>query len=246
MGEGTFWQDRDVVVTGADGFIGSHLTEALVSAGARVRAFCYYNSRGSHGWLDEAPDVVRADIDFRLGDVRDAPFVARVCEGVDTVFHLAALIAIPYSYQAPQSFVETNVVGTLNVLEVSPAGGIRRLVNTSTSEVYGTPESVPITEGHTLRAQSPYSATKIAADKLAESFHSTYETPVVTLRPFNTYGPRQSMRAVIPTILAQMLSGRSTIRLGNLEPRRNFTFVTDTVDGLIRTGAGADLEGLTI
>ena len=196
--------------------------------------------------LDEAPDVVRADIDFRLGDVRDAPFVARACEGVDTVFHLAALIAIPYSYQAPQSFVETNVVGTLNVLEASRAGGIRRLVNTSTSEVYGTPESVPITEGHTLRAQSPYSATKIAANKLAESFHSTYETPVVTLRPFNTYGSRQSMRAVIPTILAQMLSGRSTIRLGNLEPRRDFTFVTDTVDGLIRAGAGADLEGLTI
>ena len=239
-------RDQTVLVTGADGFIGSHLTEALVAAGTQVRAMCLYTSQGSLGWLDTSSDEVKAAIDVRLGDIRDAGFVAEACRGVDTVLHLAALIAIPYSYIAPESFVDTNVRGTLNVLQGARAADCARMIHTSTSEVYGTPETVPISEDHALRGQSPYSATKIAADKLAESFHHSYDVPVTILRPFNTYGPRQSMRAVIPTILAQMLSGKTEIRLGNLAPRRDFTYVSDTVDAFMRAVETPDLEGKTL
>jgi UDP-glucose 4-epimerase len=240
------WKGRRVLVTGADGFIGSHLTEALVREGAAVRAFCLYNSNSSLGWLDESDADVRAALDVRLGDVRDARFVEAACQDVEIVFHLAALIAIPYSYIAPESFVETNVRGTLNVLEAVRRAGCRRLVHTSTSEVYGTPESLPITEDHPLRGQSPYSATKIAADKLCEAYHSSFGTPVVVLRPFNTYGPRQSARAVIPTILTQLLAGKRSIELGNTAPRRDLTFVPDTVGGFLAAGTVDGIDGRTI
>jgi UDP-glucose 4-epimerase len=222
------------------------LTEALVGTGAAVRAFCFYNSNGSRGWLDTASREIQNAVDFRLGDIRDARFVEEACRGVDVVFHLAALIAIPYSYQAPESFVDTNVRGTLNVLEAVKRAGCRRLINTSTSEVYGTPESLPIRETHPLRGQSPYSATKIAADKLCEAYHLSFGVPVVTLRPFNTYGPRQSERAVIPTILAQLLAGKRIVELGNLDPKRDLTFVLDTVRGFLRAGEVPGLEGQTI
>jgi UDP-glucose 4-epimerase len=234
---------RKVLVTGADGFIGSHLTERLVLEGAEVRAFCLYNSHGSWGWLDRAPLEVRNALDVRLGDIRDARFVEKACEGVDTIFHLAALIAIPYSYHAPESFVDTNVKGTLNVLEGVRRSGCRLLVNTSTSEVYGTPKILPIRETHPLQGQSPYSASKIAADKMCEAFHLSFGVPVATLRPFNTYGPRQSTRAVLPTILAQLLSGEREIRLGRLDPRRDLTFVADTVEGFILTAQTEGVEG---
>lgn len=240
------WTKRKVLVTGADGFIGSHLTEALVEAGAKVRAFCVYNSNGSLGWLDRSPKAIRSELDVRLGDIRDARFVEQACEGVDTVFHLAALIAIPYSYHAPESFVDTNVHGTLNVLEAVRRASCRRLVHTSTSEVYGTPDMLPIVETHPLQGQSPYSATKIAADKLCEAYHCSFDLPVVVLRPFNTYGPRQSTRAVIPTILAQLLAGRQEIKLGSLNPRRDLTFVLDTVEGFLCAGAADGVEGEVI
>lgn len=235
-----------VLVTGADGFIGSHLTEALVREGADVRAMCFYNSNGSAGWLDQSGDDIRAAIDVRLGDVRDARWVEAVCEDVEIVFHLAALIAIPYSYTAPESFVDTNVRGTLNMLEAVRRAGCARLIQTSTSEVYGTPDSLPIRESHPLKGQSPYSATKIAADKLCEAYFSSFGTPVVTLRPFNTYGPRQSARAVIPTILSQLLAGQRVIRLGNLKPRRDLTFVSDTVAGFVAAARATDVNGETI
>jgi UDP-glucose 4-epimerase len=237
------FEGRRVLVTGADGFIGSHLTEALVRAGAEVTAFCMYNSNGSLGWLDHTDSDVRASLDFVLGDIRDAPFLERALEGVEVVFHLAALIAIPYSYKAPSSFVDTNVMGTLNVLEAARRNDVGRVVHTSTSEVYGTPEAVPITEDHPLRGQSPYSASKIGADKLAEAYYSSFETPVVTLRPFNTYGPRQSTRAVIPTILSQMISRSGELRIGSLEPKRDFTYVTDTVSGFLAAGDRPGIEG---
>ncbi len=236
---------RTVLVTGSDGFIGSHVVEAALAAGATVRAFCLYNSQGSAGWLDQSEAFASARAEGRaelvLGDVRDPEFVDGAVAGVDVVLHLAALIAIPYSYVAPRSYVDTNVTGTLNVLEAVRRHGVPRMVNTSTSEVYGTPETVPITEAHALRGQSPYSATKIAADKLCESFALSFETPVVTLRPFNTYGPRQSARAVIPTVLGQLLSGATELRLGSTTPQRDFTYVADTSDGFIRA-ATAPLE----
>jgi len=235
-----------VLVTGADGFIGSHLTEALVAQGADVRAFCLYNSNGSLGWLDTSSPAVRSAIDVRLGDIRDARFVESACAGVDIIMHLAALIAIPYSYMAPESFVDTNITGTLNVLEAARRSGCSRLIQTSTSEVYGTPETLPITEGHPLRGQSPYSATKIGADKLCEAYYSAFDVPVVTLRPFNTYGPRQSARAVIPTILSQLLAGSRTVALGNLSPRRDLTFVSDTVRGFLAAATATGIEGTTI
>lgn len=224
---------RRILVTGADGFIGSHLVERLVIEGAEVVALCQYTSQGTHGWLDESTGAVREAVDLRLGDVRDAGLVRDVVHECELVIHLAALIAIPYSYSAPSSFVQTNILGTLNVLEAVRSNGAR-MIQTSTSEVYGTPESVPIRESHPLRAQSPYAATKIAADKLCESYAATYGVDVATLRPFNTYGPRQSMRAVIPTILAQLLSGAEQIRIGALSPRRDFTFISDTVEGFVR------------
>jgi UDP-glucose 4-epimerase len=235
-----------VLVTGADGFIGSHLVERLVAEGATVRAFCLYNSRGSAGWLDEVPPATRAALDIRLGDIRDARFVEAATAGVEVVFHLAALIAIPYSYVAAESFVATNVGGTLNVLEAARRAQVRRVVQTSTSEVYGTPETLPIRESHPLNAQSPYAASKVGADQLALSFHRSFDLPVVVLRPFNTYGPRQSERAVLPTMLRQLLAGSGEVHLGRLDTRRDLTFVDDTVDGFIRAATTAAIEGRTI
>ena len=240
------WQGVRVLVTGADGFIGSHLTEALVGQGATVRAFCLYNSNGSLGWLDQSEREVRAAIEPVLGDIRDAAFVERSCRDIDVVFHLAALIAIPYSYVAPESFVETNIRGTMHVLEAARRVGVRRVVATSTSEVYGTPDHIPIVETHPLKGQSPYSATKIAADKLCEAYHRSFDVPVAILRPFNTYGPRQSARAVIPTILSQLLAGRTSVALGNIDTRRDMTYVSDTVSGFLAMGQADGVEGDTI
>lgn len=236
---------QTVLVTGSDGFIGSHVVETLLDLGATVRAFALYNSFGSLGWLDSS-DVFQKALDsgqaeFVLGDIRDAEHVSASVDGVDVILHLAALIAIPYSYVAPRSYVETNITGTLNVLEAVRKHGTKRLVHTSTSEVYGTPETVPITENNALRGQSPYSASKIGADKMAESYALSFETPVTVLRPFNTFGPRQSTRAVIPTVLSQLLAGAPELRLGSLHPKRDFTFVTDTALGFARA-AVTDLE----
>ena len=239
-------RDVSVLVTGADGFIGSHLVERLVAEGARVRAFCLYNSAGSAGWLDGVPTETRSALDLRLGDIRDARFVEAAVEGVQVVFHLAALIAIPYSYVAPESFVDTNIRGTLNVLEAARRAGVERLVQTSTSEVYGTPAELPIRETHPLQAQSPYAATKVAADQLTTAFQRSFGLPAVVLRPFNTYGPRQSERAVLPTMLRQLLSGSREIRLGRLDPRRDLTYVADTVDGFIRAATAPGIDGRVI
>ena len=217
-----------VAVTGSEGFIGSHLVEALVRRGERVRAMVLYNSFNSWGWLESLPADVLASVEVQLGDVRDIASVRELAEGADVIYHLAALIAIPYSYRSPRSYVDTNVSGTLNVLEAARELRTPRVVHTSTSEVYGTARSVPITEDHPLQGQSPYSASKIGADKIAESYHLSFEVPVVTLRPFNTYGPRQSSRAVIPTILSQLAAGQRQVRMGDLRPTRDFTFVTDT------------------
>lgn len=224
------WSGRRVLVTGAGGFIGSHLSERLVELGANVRALVEYNSLGSWGWLDESGR--RDEVEVVLGDVRDADSIAAASTGIDTVFHLAALIAIPFSYEAPLAYMQTNALGTANVLRAAQRVGCRLVVHTSTSEVYGTARYVPIDEGHPLQAQSPYAASKIAADKLVESFHLSFGVPVATLRPFNTYGPRQSARAVIPTILTQLLADE-TIALGNLTPTRDFTFVADTVEAFV-------------
>ena len=224
---------KRVLVTGADGFIGSHLVEALVAHGAEVRAFVVYNSLGSWGWLDTLPEATKAKLEVVAGDIRDAHVVSEAVRGVDAVLHLAALIAIPYSYVAPASYVETNVTGTLHVLTAARTHGTARVLVTSTSEVYGTARYVPIDERHPLSGQSPYAATKIGADRLAESFHKSFGVPVVIARPFNTYGPRQSARAVLPTIVTQLLSGADEIRLGNLAPTRDLNFVTDTCRGMI-------------
>jgi len=237
------WQGRRVLVTGADGFIGSHLAERLAAEGARVRAFVWYNSFGRWGWLDDSP--VRDALEVVAGDVTDAEFVRGAVADCEVVFHLAALIAIPYSYSAPRSYVRTNVEGTLNVLQAAREAGVGRVVHTSTSEVYGTARVVPIAEDHPLTGQSPYAASKIAADKMAEAFHLSFGLPVVTVRPFNTYGPRQSARAVIPTIVSQALRG-GPVRLGNLHPTRDLTYVADTVEGFVRAGAAAGVEGRTI
>ena len=233
------------LVTGADGFIGSHLVERLLFEQVEVTALCLYNSNGSIGWLEEIPGV-RDRVDIQLGDVRDSEFVDRVVREHSTVFHLAALIAIPYSYLAPRSFVETNVIGTLNVLEAIRRNPGIRMINTSTSEVYGTPKSTPINENHAIQPQSPYAASKASADDLCRAYAASFDVDVLTLRPFNTYGPRQSLRAVVPTILMQMLSGASEIRLGSLHPRRDFTFVEDTVDGFIRMAKADVNRGTTI
>jgi NAD dependent epimerase/dehydratase len=225
-----------VAVTGADGFIGSHLVERLVERGDTVRALAQYNSFGSWGWLDSLPPATRDRVEVVSGDIRDAGCVLEFAGGVDVVYHLAALIAIPYSYRAPRSYVDTNVSGTLNVLEAARSLGTPRVVVTSTSEVYGTARSVPISEAHPLQGQSPYSASKIGADKLAESYHLSFDLPVVTLRPFNTFGPRQSARAVIPTIITQFAAGNERVNLGNLSPTRDFTFVRDTVEAFVAVG----------
>ncbi|MFD7613987.1 SDR family NAD(P)-dependent oxidoreductase [Streptomyces sp. NPDC059828] len=223
-------------VTGAEGFIGSHLTETLVAAGYRVRAMAQYNSFSSYGWLETLPSEVLDEVEIVLGDVRDPGSVRGLVQGADAVYHLAALIAIPYSYQAPHSYVDTNVTGTLNVLEAVRALDIPRLVHTSTSETYGTAQTVPITEDHPINTQSPYAASKAGGDRLADSYHASFETPVVTLRPFNTFGPRQSMRAVIPTVIGQVAAGAKTITLGDLRPTRDFTFVKDTARAFLAVG----------
>jgi len=222
-----------VLVTGADGFIGSHLVEALVAKGYDVRAFVFYNSFNSWGWLDHAPQKVRDALDVFAGDIRDPYGVKTAMKGCDAVLHLAALIAIPFSYHSPDSYVDTNVKGTLNVLQAARELGVKRVVHTSTSEVYGTARFVPITEEHPLQGQSPYSASKIGADQLAFSFHASFGLPVVIARPFNTYGPRQSARAVIPTIITQIANGAREVKLGATAPTRDFSFVPDTCAAFI-------------
>lgn len=237
------WNGTSVLVTGAAGFIGSHLTERLVSEGARVRALVRYNSAGSWGWLERSPIV--GQIEVMAGDLRDRDSIRQAMLGATYVFHLGALIGIPYSYIAPESYVQTNVVGTLNVLQAARELGVERVVVTSTSEVYGTAQYVPIDERHPLQGQSPYSASKIAADKIAESFHRSFGLRVVTLRPFNTYGPRQSARAVIPTIVSQCLAG-DVVRLGHLEPTRDLTYVSDTVEAFLAAAERPEAVGQTI
>jgi dTDP-glucose 4,6-dehydratase len=224
---------QKLLVTGADGFIGSHLVERLVGLGFNVRAFVQYNSFNSWGWLDQSPLHIRESVDVFAGDIRDPHGVRTAMKGCDSVLHLAALIAIPYSYHSPDTYVDTNVKGTLNVLQAARELGVQKLLHTSTSEVYGTARFVPITEEHPLVAQSPYSASKIAADQLALSFYHAFNVPVTVIRPFNTYGPRQSARAVIPTIITQIASGIRDIRLGSLTPTRDFSYVDDTVSGFI-------------
>jgi len=223
-----------ILVTGADGFIGSHLVEALAAAGHDVRAFVYYNSFGHRGWLDTSPKAVLDAIDVFPGDVRDPNGVREAMKGCGVVLHLAALIGIPFSYHSPDSYVDTNIRGTLNLLQAARDQAVSRFVQVSTSEVYGTAQFVPITEDHPLQGQSPYAATKIGADQLALSFYRSFATPVTIVRPFNAYGPRQSARAVIPTIITQVLSGAGRLKLGAVRPTRDYTFVTDTVDAMIR------------
>ena len=222
-----------VMVTGADGFIGSHLVEQLVKKGEKVKAFCYYNSFNSWGWIDALAPEIKNEIEVFMGDIRDPNGVRIAMENQDIVYHLAALIAIPFSYHSPDSYVDTNIKGTLNVLNAARQVNTKRLLITSTSEVYGTAQYVPIDEKHPYQGQSPYSATKIGADRLAESFYRSFELPVTIVRPFNTYGPRQSARAVIPTIISQLLSGKQEIKLGNLTPTRDFNYVKDTANGFI-------------
>ena len=234
------------LVTGAGGFIGSHVVESLTKAGHEVRALAHYNSRGSWGHLDGSPATAHPKLEVRLGDVTDASMVRALVDGCDVVLHLAALIGIPYSYHAPASYVATTVSGTLNILEACRAARVRRVVVTSTSEVYGTARYTPIDEKHPLQGQSPYAASKIAADKLAESYFCSFDLPVVTLRPFNTFGPRQSARAVIPTVLTQALNGASEIRLGNLEPKRDLTFVEDTARAFLLAAEAPGIEGEVI
>lgn len=225
--------DKRVLVTGADGFIGSHLTESLIRKGYKVRAFVLYNSFNSWGWLDHCPSDIKDEFEVFAGDIRDPHGVKEAMKGCDAVLHLAALIAIPYSYHSPDTYVDTNVKGTLNVLQAARDLGVARVIHTSTSEVYGTARFVPITEEHSLQGQSPYSATKIAADQLAYSFYASFGLPVVIVRPFNTYGPRQSARAVIPAIITQIANGQRQIKLGAVSPTRDFNYVADTVAGFI-------------
>jgi NAD dependent epimerase/dehydratase len=224
---------KKILVTGADGFIGSHLVQALIDREYDVRAFVFYNSLNSWGWLDTLPPEKLHSLDIFAGDIRDPNGVAQAIKDCDVVFHLAALIAIPFSYHSPDSYVDTNIKGTLNILQAARRFDTQRVVITSTSEVYGTAQYAPIDEKHPFQGQSPYSATKIGADRLAESFFRSFGTPVVIARPFNTYGPRQSARAVIPTVITQLLSGETSLRLGSLTPTRDFNFVADTVKGFI-------------
>ncbi|HIE13254.1 MAG TPA: NAD-dependent epimerase/dehydratase family protein [Desulfotomaculum sp.] len=235
---------KRVLVTGAAGFIGSHLTEELVCEGYAVRAFVRYNARNDWGWLETLPCL--KEIEVCAGDIRDYDSVRAALRGVDVVFHLAALIGIPYSYETPLAYIRTNVEGTYNILQAAREEGVQRVVHTSTSEVYGTARYVPIDEEHPLQAQSPYAATKIAADQLALSFFRSFGLPVVVVRPFNTYGPRQSTRAIIPTIITQVLAGMRCLRLGNLQPTRDFSYVRDTVSGIIAVGLAERAVGLTV
>ena len=224
---------KKVLVTGADGFIGSHLVEELLNEGYDIRAFVYYNSFNSWGWLDTLPKEKLDKIEIFSGDIRDPNGVREAMKGIDEVYHLAALIAIPFSYHSPDSYVDTNIKGTLNILQAARDLNIKRILVTSTSEVYGTAKYVPIDEEHPYQGQSPYSATKIGADRIAESFYRSFDMPITIVRPFNTYGPRQSARAVIPTIITQLLSGAKEIKLGSLSPTRDFNYVKDTVRGFI-------------
>ncbi len=234
---------KRILVTGADGFIGSHLVEELVSLGAQVRAFIFYNSFNSWGWLDYAPQQVKDDIEVFAGDIRDAHGVKKAMEDCEIVFHLAALIAIPYSYHSPDTYVDTNVKGTLNIVQAARNTGVEKVIHTSTSEVYGTARFVPITEEHPLQGQSPYSASKIGADHIALSFYTSFGTPVAVIRPFNTYGPRQSARAVIPTIITQIANGKSKIRLGSTSPTRDFSYISDMVQGFLAVAASERAVG---
>lgn len=232
-----------ILVTGADGFIGSHLTETLIQQGHSVRAFCHYNSFNSWGWIDSFTQELKSKLDVFTGDIRDSNGVRTAMTGVDVVFHLAALIAIPFSYHSPDSYVDTNIKGTLNVLQAAKDLGTKRVLVTSTSEVYGTAQFVPITELHPKQGQSPYSATKIGADHIAESFYRSFNLPVTIVRPFNTYGPRQSARAVIPTIVSQLLNGKTEIQLGDTTPTRDLLYVKDTVNGFIAISKCDELIG---
>ena len=226
-------KNKRVLVTGSDGFIGSHLVETLLEEGCQIRAFVYYNSFNSWGWLDSLSEDILEKIEIFTGDIRDPNGVETAMKGCDVIFHLAALIAIPFSYHSPDSYVDTNIKGTLNVLQAAKKLGVEKVLVTSTSEVYGTAQYVPIDEKHPFQGQSPYSATKIGADRLAESFYRSFNLPVVIVRPFNTYGPRQSARAVIPTIITQLLSGVKEIKLGSLEPTRDFNYVKDTTNAFV-------------
>jgi len=237
---------KRILVTGADGFIGSHLVERLVRDGFNVRAFVFYNSFNSWGWLDNLPNQIKDEIEIFAGDIRDPFGVKEAMKGCDVVYHLAALIAIPFSYHSPSSYVETNISGTLNILQSARELNIDKIIHTSTSEVYGSANYVPIDENHPLQGQSPYSATKISADQLAFSFFSSFSLPVVTLRPFNTYGPRQSARAVIPTIISQLAQGSKKIRLGSIHPTRDFNYITDTVSGFVSVLNCENVYGETI
>jgi dTDP-glucose 4,6-dehydratase len=237
------WQGAKVLVTGGDGFIGSHLVERLIDLGACVRALVIYNSSNSWGWLDTIDKEKLNQVQVITGDIRDPHHVQELVKDVGIVFHLAALIAIPYSYHAPDSYLETNVKGTMNLMQAARNSNVRHIIHTSTSEVYGTAQFVPITELHPLVGQSPYSASKIAADQFAISFHRSFGLPVTILRPFNTFGPRQSARAIIPTIITQALSGKRMIHVGNISPTRDFTYVTDTVEGFIKAAEHYDSIG---
>ena len=234
---------KNVLVTGSDGFIGSHLTEELIDKGCNVRAFVYYNSFNSWGWLDNIDKDKLSQIEVVAGDIRDRGSVAKAMEGIDVVFHLAALIGIPYSYYSPESYVGTNISGTLNVLEEAKRLGTERVLSTSTSEVYGTARYVPIDEQHPLQGQSPYSATKIGADRMAESYYRSFDLPVTIVRPFNTYGPRQSARAIIPTIISQLCNGAESISLGSLTPTRDLVYVKDTARGFISIAEADNTAG---
>jgi NAD dependent epimerase/dehydratase len=243
MGDYKLSQKKKCLITGADGFIGSHLTELLVSKGIDVRAFVFYNSFNSYGWLDTISEETKREIDFFAGDIRDPNGVREAMKGVDMVFHLAALIAIPFSYHSPDSYIDTNVKGTLNVLQAARDNKVERVLVTSTSEVYGTAQFVPITELHLKQPQSPYSASKIGADAIADSFYRSFDLPITIVRPFNTFGPRQSARAVIPTIITQLLNGAEEIKLGDITPTRDLLYVKDTIDGFLKIAESSALIG---
>ena len=237
---------KKILVTGADGFIGSHLTELLVRKGYDTKAFVYYNSFNSYGWLDKCDQRVKSEIEFFSGDIRDPNGVRTAVKGCDAVLHLAALIGIPYSYHSPDSYIDTNIKGTLNILQASRDYDVEKIIQTSTSEVYGTALTVPINESHPLQGQSPYSASKIGADQLALSFYKSFKTPVGIIRPFNTYGPRQSARAVIPTIIMQIANGKNEIKLGSIYPTRDFSYVEDTINGFLCALKTQDIIGETV
>ena len=234
---------NNILVTGADGFIGSHLTEVLVENGYNVRALVYYNSFNSYGWLDTISNETKRKIEFFSGDIRDPNGIRQAMKGIDIVFHLAALIAIPFSYHSPDSYIDTNVKGTLNILQAARDNNVKRVLVTSTSEVYGTAQFVPITELHPKQPQSPYSASKIGADAIADSFYRSFELPITIVRPFNTYGPRQSARAVIPTIISQLLNGAEEIKLGDITPTRDLLYVKDTINGFLKIAQCNELIG---